>query len=55
MYQTYYRFLETDDEYFGYEPEGGVPQGRWKIYGLSLDRPVLEKIYSRNASRLFGL
>lgn len=55
MYQTYYRFLETDDEYFDYEPEGSFPQGRWKIYGLSLDRPVLEKIYSRNASRLFGL
>lgn len=53
MYRTYYRFLETDDEYFDYEPQGLLTQGRWKIYGLSLDKPVLEKIYHHNAARLF--
>jgi predicted TIM-barrel fold metal-dependent hydrolase len=55
MYRTYYRFLETDDEYFDYEPTGRYTQGRWKIHGLSLDRSALEKIYFRNAAKLFGL
>jgi len=55
MYRTYYRFLETDDEYFDYEPQGLFTQGRWKIYGLSLDKPVLENIYRRNAEKLFGV
>lgn len=53
MYRIYYRFLETQDEYFDYAPGGGYPQGRWKIYGLGLDHNVLEKIYNQNARRLF--
>jgi predicted TIM-barrel fold metal-dependent hydrolase len=54
-YHTYYRFLETDDEYFNYSWDGGARQGRWQIYGRDLPKPVLEKIYRRNASSLFGL
>jgi predicted TIM-barrel fold metal-dependent hydrolase len=51
-YRIYYRFLETDDEYFHYGP-GQVPgQGRWRIYGLHLPDDVLEKIYSLNARRV---
>lgn len=54
MYRLYYRFLETDDEYFSYDL-GPVPgQGRWYIYGLFLPDEVLEKIYYRNAERLLG-
>jgi predicted TIM-barrel fold metal-dependent hydrolase len=50
-YRTYYRFLETDDEYF--DPAGGHhPQGFWMIYGVFLPRDVLEKLYVRNAERL---
>ena len=52
MYRRYYRFLETDDEYFNYgegEPPG---QGRWRIYGLFLPDDVLEKVYLRNAERV---
>lgn len=55
MYRTYYRFLETDDEYFSYEPTGAMTQGRWNIYGLGLDKGVLEDIYFRNAAALFGM
>jgi predicted TIM-barrel fold metal-dependent hydrolase len=55
-YRRYYRFLETDDEYFSY---GGGPvpsQGRWQIYGIALPDEVLEKVYFRNAERaLAGL
>jgi predicted TIM-barrel fold metal-dependent hydrolase len=51
-YRMYYRFLETEDEYFDYDP-GGIPQlGRWCIYGLSLPDDVLQKVYSANAARV---
>ena len=54
-YHTYYRFLETDDEYFSYG-EGEIPQqGRWQIYGLNLPAQVLENIYYNNAAKLFGM
>jgi predicted TIM-barrel fold metal-dependent hydrolase len=50
-YRIYYRFLETDDEYF--DPAGGHHrQGFWMIYGVFLPRDVLEKIYFKNAERL---
>ena len=55
MYRTYYRFLETDDEYFDYDPSGVPTQGRWCICGLNLGQAVLEKIYYRNAAKLFSL
>jgi predicted TIM-barrel fold metal-dependent hydrolase len=52
MYRNHFRWLETGDEYFDY---WGYPgQGRWKIYGLELPSPVLEKIYHSNAERMFG-
>lgn len=51
-YQLYYRFLETDDEYFSYDPEPVPRQGRWQIYGLALPDDILEKVYFRNAERV---
>lgn len=52
MYRNHFRWLETDDEYFDY---WGYPgQGRWKIYGMALPDSVLEKIYHRNAERMFS-
>lgn len=52
-YRIYYRFLESDDEYF--DPAGGHHrQGMWMIYGVFLPRGVLEKVYHKNAERLFG-
>ena len=53
-YRIYYRFLETDDEYF--DPTGGHHlQGRWMIYGVHLPDEVLEKIYNKNALKIFGM
>jgi predicted TIM-barrel fold metal-dependent hydrolase len=52
-YRTYWRFLETWDEYFPYAPDGVPAQGRWTICGLGLPRGVLTKIYHDNAARLF--
>ncbi len=54
-YQTYYRFLETNDEYFSYSPAEIPPQGRWQIYGLYLPDEVLAKVYQLNARRIFNL
>lgn len=52
LYRNQYRWLETADEYF--DPWGYPGQGRWKTYGLGLPDSVLEKIYHKNAERLFS-
>jgi predicted TIM-barrel fold metal-dependent hydrolase len=51
-YRIYYRFLETDDEYFNYDTQDPPSQGRWAIYGLFLPDEVLQKVYHGNAERL---
>ena len=51
LYEIYYRFLETDGEYFDYAPAKVPPQGRWRIYGINLPQPILLKIYNGNAPR----
>ncbi len=53
-YRVYYRFLETDDEYFDPSPAHKL-QGRWMIYGLYLPDEVLEKIYNKNALKIFSM
>lgn len=55
LYEIYYRALETTDEYFDYAPAPVPPQGRWRIYGLGLPKPILKKIYYNNSARLLGL
>lgn len=55
LYKIYYRFLETDDEYFDYAPAEVPPQGRWRIYGIGLPDEVLRKVYNGNAMRLLGV
>jgi len=55
LYEIYYRFLETDDEYFDYAPARIPPQGRWRIYGIDLPEPILRKVYFENAARRLGL
>lgn len=55
LYEIYFRFLETADEYFDYAPARVPPQGRWKIYGLELPDSILRKVYHQNAERVIGL
>ena len=55
LYEIYYRFLETEDEYFDYAPAPVPPQGRWRIYGLGLPDGILKKIYFDNAARLLQI
>mgnify|MGYP000305297004 CR=1 FL=1 len=50
-YQLYYRFLETDDEYFDCAASHHR-QGFWMIYGLYLPDDVLKKFYYDNAARV---
>jgi predicted TIM-barrel fold metal-dependent hydrolase len=48
-YPTYWRVLETRDEYFDYYRDY---HAFWKMYGLDLPDDVLKKIYYQNAQRL---
>jgi predicted TIM-barrel fold metal-dependent hydrolase len=50
-FRIYYRFLETDDEYFDCA-ESHHLQGFWMIYGVFLPKEVLEKIYLKNAEKV---
>ena len=52
-YRIYFRFLETDDEYFDCARSHHL-QGFWQIYGIFLPRDVLAKVYYKNADRLFA-
>jgi predicted TIM-barrel fold metal-dependent hydrolase len=53
-FRIYYRFLETDDEYFDCAASHHL-QGFWMIYGIYLPDEVLEKVYLKNAERvLYG-
>lgn len=52
-YRIYYRFLETDDEYFDCAASHHR-QGFWMIYGIFLPREVLAKVYYKNAEQLLA-
>ena len=55
LYEIYYRFLETEDEYFDYAPAHVPPRARWRIYGLGLPESILQKVYHQNAARILGI
>ena len=55
LFQIYFRFLETLDEYFGYAPSATPPQGRWMISGIGLPDEILKKVYHDNTAGLLGL
>jgi uncharacterized protein len=48
-YETYFRVLETADEYFPYHKRY---HAFWRMYGLDLPDEVLKKIYYKNALRI---
>ena len=48
----YWRFLETQDEYFPYSEKEFPPQGFWNIYGVGLSDEALRKIYYENAAHI---
>ena len=53
VYQTYFRFLETYDEYFiPPDYDGTFDRYRWHIYGLGLPDNVLKKIYYKNILKI---
>ncbi len=53
--RIYFRFLETDDEYFKYHDHAFPPTGEWRIHGVFLPDEVLRKIYFDNAARVLGI
>lgn len=48
-YQTYFRVLETNDEYFPYHKKY---HAFWKMYGMGLPDEILKKVYYKNALRI---
>ncbi|SDE68420.1 Predicted metal-dependent hydrolase, TIM-barrel fold [Pricia antarctica] len=48
-FPTYFRVLETDDEYFPYYKKY---HAFWAMYGLNLPDEVLKKVYYKNALKL---
>ncbi len=48
-FPTYFRVLESDDEYFPYHKKY---HAFWAMYGLDLSDEVLKKVYYKNALRL---
>lgn len=48
-YYTYFRVLETKDEYFDYYRKR---HAFWKMYGLGLPDSILKKLYYKNALRI---
>ena len=48
-YYTYFRVLETADEYFDYYRKR---HAHWKMYGLDLPDSVLRKVYYENAMKV---
>ena len=48
-YETYFRVLETEDEYFPYHKRY---HAFWRMYGIGLPDEILKKIYYKNALRL---
>ena len=53
-FRLYFRFLETDDEYFDTTAAHKL-QGRWMVYGLYLPDEVLEKVYNKNALKIMSM
>ena len=48
-YATYFRVLETEDEYFPYHKKY---HAFWAMYGMGLPDPILKKVYYKNALRI---
>ena len=48
-YETYFRVLESEDEYFPYHKRY---HAFWRMYGMGLSDDVLKKVYYKNAIRL---
>ena len=52
FFESTWRYFETADTDI---PSPTPIQGRWTISGINLPRPVLEKLYFKNAQRILGL
>ena len=48
-FPTYFRVLESDDEYFPYYKKY---HAYWKMYGLALPDEILKKLYYKNALKI---
>lgn len=52
MYRIHWRWFESADEYFDVAKTHHL-QALWRVYGVFLPDEVLEKLYNRNALKIF--
>jgi predicted TIM-barrel fold metal-dependent hydrolase len=52
FFEAHFRYFETDEPRL---PSPTPIQGDWPVHGVGLPREVLEKLYWRNAARVFAL
>lgn len=48
-YETYFRVLESEDEYFPYHKKY---HAFWRMYGIGLSDTILKKVYYKNALKI---
>lgn len=48
-YETYFRVLESEDEYFPYHKKY---HAFWRMYGIGLSDAILKKVYYKNALKI---
>jgi predicted TIM-barrel fold metal-dependent hydrolase len=48
-YETYFRVLESEDEYFPYHKKY---HAFWRMYGIGLSDEILKKVYYKNALKI---
>lgn len=51
-WETYFRLIQTDDEYFNYGSEEPPSGGRWRVYGLDLTAQRASDVLTNNARRI---
>jgi predicted TIM-barrel fold metal-dependent hydrolase len=54
-WETYFRLIETADEYFSYTPEDPPSGGRWRIYGLDLGPELAAAVMTENGRRILSV
>jgi hypothetical protein len=51
FFDSTWRWFETDEKNI---PTPTPIQGRWNVDGIALPRPILEKVYRKNAERVLN-
>jgi hypothetical protein len=54
-WETYFRLIETADEYFNYTSDDPPSGGRWRISGLDLGPELAAAVMTENGRRILSI